>query len=427
MFERSRYFAMFRGLLARRPVVPAISLENRNLVYDFSSVDHEGDDDARTLWDQYARACYSHDPPIPALSLMRPILFGDQTSALFAHQQIARHLPIILDALARSKMVTELDISDNSLTADVVQPLIAFVTDSDQLSELRFQDNPLIGARGMQELLEGLREGRALETITFSNTGCNSSVGHSIAVLLSETTTLLNLDASRCQLRQSVIEISQALPNCATLKRLNLSNNDLHYGQRKLALQLGSNVAKCTALSRLDLSQNALSSDMVASLLRGLGDAQHLHWLNLSRNEIGEPAGRAIATFLARSSSVRKLDISQNPILNVTRNRVEGQKLLEESNQKPGGGDKKGKSKVYTPACFLIAAALAKTASLKEVKMYGLVVNPLEWEQKLEPIGNRVAVLYRSPDAESFNFRPRTGAIIFKPNGQKGTPITPRR
>jgi Ran GTPase-activating protein (RanGAP) involved in mRNA processing and transport len=354
---------------------------------------------------------------------MRPILNGDQNAALFAHQQISVHLPGILDVLGRSKMVTEMDLTDNSLTAEVIQPLVAFVLDS-ELSRLTLDDNPQIGPRGMQQLLEGIHDSTSLEIVSLANTGCNFSVGRGVALLIADCPALLKLDVSRCRLRGSAIEISQSLPNSPTLKYLNLSNNELFYGGRKLALQLGANVAKCRTLSTLDLSQNAISSEMAASLLRGMADAGGLIKLNLSRNEIGDAAGRAIATFISKASGLKSLDISQNPILNVIASKIEGQQKMDAAVQKPG--DKKAKTKAYTPGCYLVVAAVAKSPSLKQLKILGLTVNPTEWEQKLEGMPSSVQILSRAPDAEMFNFRPRAAPLIIKPGGS-GTPNTARR
>jgi Ran GTPase-activating protein (RanGAP) involved in mRNA processing and transport len=257
---------------------------------------------------------------------MKPILQGDQNSALFAHQHVATHLPIILDLLARSKVVSEVDISDNSLSSEVIKYLVTFVNESDQLSLLHLDDNPLIGATGMRQLIDGIKDCRSLESLSIANTGCNPTVGKALGQLVIGCGQLLRLNLSNCRLRQSAIDIAQALPQTATLKRLNLSKNELYYGQRRLAVQIGSNVAKCATLSRLDLSQNALTTEMAIALLRGLGDAPALHRLDISKNEIGEPAGRAIANFIAKSQSLRKLDISQNALLNVTVNKLMGQK-----------------------------------------------------------------------------------------------------
>jgi Ran GTPase-activating protein (RanGAP) involved in mRNA processing and transport len=355
---------------------------------------------------------------------MRPILFGDQNSALFAHQQISRHLPVVLEMLARTKLVTEIDISDNSLTPIIIKPLVDFVMESDQLSMLHLHDNPAIGPHGIQELLEGIQDSHSLESLSLSNTGCTAICGHAVALVVSGCSSLLKLNVSRCRLRQSVIEIAQALPSAQSLKQLNLSQNELFYGQRRLALQLGANCGKCSSLTRLDLSQNAITTEMVNSLLRGLADAPHLHSLDLSKNEIGEFAGRGIAAFIGKAPALKKLILSLNPLLNITANKVAGQVKMDEEKQKPGA--KKSKSNAYIPGCYLIIGALNKSPTMKEVEMFGIVVNLFEWEQKLLVLGDRVKVRYRGADQEMFKFRPKTATPpIVKPISK--APSTPRR
>jgi Ran GTPase-activating protein (RanGAP) involved in mRNA processing and transport len=422
----------FSSTLGRRAPAPPVELEYHTLIYEFHNLDREREDEEPpSLWDQYCTRCFSLDPPIPALALMRPILYGDQTTALFAHQQVSMHLPVILDLIGRSKVVTELDLTDNSLTPDIVQPLVDFILDGDQLAILKLDDNPQIGPKAMQRLVEGIKDNRGLEIVSFANTGSNCSVGHYIALFIQSCSSLIRLNVSHCLLRGSAIEMAQSLPSSTTLKHLNLAKNELFYGGRKLALQLRSNVAKCSTLSRLDLSQNSLSSEMVMSLLRGLGDATGLHHLNLSKNEIGETAGRAMAQFIQKSTGIRELDISMNPLLNVTANKIEGQLRLEEENQKPGGGNKKSKKKVYVPGCYLIVAALAKSTSLRRITMQGLLVDLAEWRSKLEVLTNAVQVVYMSPDAERYNFRPRTAPVIVKPatprSSRRGNPVSARR
>jgi Ran GTPase-activating protein (RanGAP) involved in mRNA processing and transport len=179
--------------------------------------------------------------------------------------------------------VSELDLSDNSLTGAVVQLLIDFVMESDQLSLLHLDDNPMIGDVAIRTLLEGIKDCRSLESLSISNTGCSQTVGRVIAQVLGGCIGLLKLNISHCCLRQAAIEVAAALPNSSTVRRVNLSINELFYGQRKLALTLGANAARCLTLSRLDLSQNALPSEMAIALFRGLGDAPTIHRLEIQK------------------------------------------------------------------------------------------------------------------------------------------------
>lgn len=375
----------------------------KDLVYDFASIDKELDDDA-SLWESYQHQCFSQDPPVPALSLMQPILNGDKNSAKFAHQNISCHLPLILEMLAKSKVVTELDISDNSLPPSVVPALVTFVTDSDQLTLLHLADNPLLGPTAMRELIEGIGEYQQLESFNIANTGCNQACGRPLAALVRGCAGLLRLNAAGCSLRAAGVDLAQAIGASQALKRVDLSRNELFYGGRRLALQLGGNCGKCATLTRLSLCQNAITSEMAISLLKGLGDSTTLKRLDLSKNEIGEPAGRAIAAFIGKCSSLQYLDISQNPILNVTINKVRGQQKMEEDQQKPGGKKDK-KAKKYVPAAYSIMTAVGKAANLKEITMIGLVADPAEWEPRVAAAPEHVSVVYKAPINTGYKFR----------------------
>lgn len=410
-----------------------------SVVYDFNNKDDFNEDEG-TLWESYTKLCYSQTPPIPALSLMRPILSGEKQDALFPHQQISNHLPVILKLLKKMKVINNLDLSDNSLRPDCAQPLIEFVNEDEQLSSLNISDNPLIGPKAMIELLEGIQESLSLENLIISNTGCNKHVSTSIAKVIDGCKSLLKLDISACDLRQNAIEVAQKLPNNPKLKMLNLSKNSLYVGGRRFATQLGANVAKCEMLKKLDLSFNALTSEQVSALMKGLANAPHLSSLNLSKNCIDETGGKPIAIFLGKTTSLKFLDISQNQVLNVTVNKIRGQQKLEEESKKPGGKDKK-KSSTYTPGVYWIINYLMKNGGLPQkpikIRMIGLVVDPVEWEQKLEALrcaNSNIEIIYQAPCNLSFHFqRPNTAlppvppALSASRNSARKQPATARR
>jgi hypothetical protein len=159
---------------------------------------------------------------------------------------------------------------------------------------------------------------------------------------------------------------------------------------------------------------------MVIALLRGLADSPSLHRLDLSRNNIDEAAGRVLSSPVQRFASIRQLDISHNPILNVTRNKEIGQKKLADEDQKPGGNKKDKKPKAYVPACYSLMTALAKSINMKEITMIGLVTDWTEWAQRMELVGDKVRVVFQGADAEVFNFRPQTAMP------STGEPVTGR-
>lgn len=387
-----------------------------NVAFDFNAQDDDVDEEQLSPWEQYTNLCYSQHPPIPALSLMKPILTGDEGSANFPHMQIGPHISIILQMLNKVKMINDLNLNDNALGSSCVEPLINFVLNSDQLSSLNLSDNPGIKAKAMKELMEGIRDSRSLENLNISNTGCNQTVGPAIAEFIDNCSLLLKLDASSCSLRQSAIDIAQSLSNSQKLKRLNLSDNELCIGGKKLMQQLGAGVSKGGTITRLFLSKNAITDEMAISLLKNLSESQTLKHLDLSYNSIGESAGKTIASLISKTTTLKHLDISMNPVLNVTINKEIGQKNLESDDGKPGAKKDK-KSKAYTPSVYSMLVSLTKNSSMVDIKLIGLVVDHTEWQQKLEQMhaqNQTVNVIYQAPRTESFPFQRSASSLSSK-------------
>ena len=378
-----------------------------SVLYDFNAEMEDDDYEQLGNWENYTKLCYSRNPPVPALSLMKPVLNGEENAASFPHQHIGTNIDIILMMLGKVKGINDLNLEDNALDSSCTEPLIEFVKNNDQLSSLNLSNNPHIKAKAMKDLIDGIKESRSLEALNISNTGCTQSVGSAIAELITDCQMLVKLDVSCCSLRQACLDVAAALANASKLKRVNLADNELCIGGRKLAMQLGSGVTKGGTITRLCLSKNAINDEMAQSLLKGLAESQSLKYLDISFNNIGELSGRSISNLIAKTTSLKHLDISYNPVLNVTINKEIGQKAQEESDNKPGNKKDK-KPKAYIPSVYAILTSLGKNSSIIDVKMVGLIVEPNEWQQKLDnlKISNQsVNVIYQAPQTKSYNFR----------------------
>jgi len=389
-------------LIGNRPSSATGKKPEEQLLYEFAPIGADGDDQT-DLWDTYCHHCYSQNPPIPALSVMKPILSGTKFSAKLAHYKIGKNLPIILQLLSQVKNISVINLSDNTLEPSCIPQLLEFVINSDSLSMLNIADNPLMRSKAVKDLLEGIGENRSLETLDISNTGC-SQIGSSIAKLIQNCTVLLRLDAVNCDLRHTAIDIANALPNSEKLKRLNLKKNQLHVGGKRFATLLGSCAARCTSLRKLYLSENAITDEMAAVLLRGLSDSPVLTVLDISNNMIGEPSGRALSAFVSKSTSLKALDISQNPILNVSINKVRGSEANPNADNKEANKKDK-KQREYVPGVYLLLNALAKNTSLITLSMYGLVADEDEIRGKITQLSSQnsqITVVYRGPESRYF-------------------------
>ena len=367
--------------------------------FDFIPVTDD-DNENGDPWEHYIKLCYNANPPITALSIMKPILSGHKFNANLSHYRVGRDLPVILKVLVLQKNISSLDLSDNSLDEECIPQLIHFMTNTDSVSVLNISNNPKIRTKGIMALLDGIHENRSLETLNISNTGAQN-IGSSLAKIVSSCQLLVRIDAEGCGLKQSAIDLANAIPSAEKLKRLNLAKNMLHAGGKKFATLLGSSCAKCSALRKLFLSENAIDDDMCVALLKGLGDSPALTVLDLSKNMIGEGSGKAISNFITKVQTLKSLDISQNPILNVTINILNGQKKLDEGGDKDQNKkDKKPKS--YTPGVFQIFNALPKNQTLMILKMIGVVCVEDELSAKitaLQATNSSLSIVYRAPES----------------------------
>jgi Ran GTPase-activating protein (RanGAP) involved in mRNA processing and transport len=378
------------------------------MAYDFTQLDDEDEEyDRGGLWESYQNMCFAQHPPIPALSLMRPILNGEETNgANFEHQEVGSHLPIVLRALNRVK-INDLILTDNSLDASCIAPLIDFLNNSDTLSTLNLNDNPAIRSRGIVDLLAGIMDVRSLESLSISNTGCGPMIGPALSEFMNSCESLNKLDISNCGLKHAGADVAAALPSCAKLEILDMSQNELCIGGRRLAQLLGSSVARSASIRRLLLARNAIGDGMAPALLNDLRDASLLKFLDLSHNEIGDPSARAIGNLISAAPKLKVIDISFNPILNVTHNQKVGQAALDAEDGNKGGGNKKDKKpKAFVPAFYGVLNPAAKARKLT-LKLIGLVVPPEEWQNRMEPFAARtdVQIVSSAPTAESFNFK----------------------
>lgn len=375
--------------------------------YDFAPIEPEIDEDSMDNWTYYQNLCYSQNPPVPVLSAMKPLCDGSEYSAKFRHYKIGKHIDIILQVLLRLKTISELDLCDNGLGDTCIDSLVELIKNSDNLSSLDLSNNTHIRSKAMTKILEGLSESKALESLNISNTGC-MLLGKVLAGMVQNCYTLQNLNLSNCGLANSVIDFAKTIPMGQKLRMLDLSANKLHAGGKKLAITLGQNIAKSSTIAILNLSKNAISSEQAISLLRPLADCPHLKTLDLSGNSIGDEAGRAISNFIVKAGHLKHLDISGNPILNVTINYSKLKAAQNDDKDKNQQNKKDKKPKDPVPGLFTVLQACAKSGSLKDIKMIGLVTRMNDWKTRVEQAqeqNQKLKVLYTSEMSAEYDFR----------------------
>lgn len=118
---------------------------------------------------------------------------------------------------------------------------------------------------------------------------------------------LVSLELSSCKLaRQAGIILSQSIPSCRSLRRLNLANNHLRDGGVRAIMDALKAIMGpgTTALDELNIAQNGLSPAGFASLFQVA-----VRYVNAADNVISCVGG---ALTLAHKSSLESLDLSGN-------------------------------------------------------------------------------------------------------------------
>lgn len=94
------------------------------------------------------------------------------------------------------------------------------------------------------------------------------------------------------------------------LKTLNLSDNELTLADRKLT----NAIAKNTTLKRLDLSNNNINIEGVKHLANILKENKTLQEINLAGNNIGDKGAKCLADMLAVNKTLQVIELNLNDI-----------------------------------------------------------------------------------------------------------------
>lgn len=198
------------------------------------------------------------------------------------------------ECLRNNPYLSELDVSDNALTADAVEELVAAVCDGSGVTSLSLAGNA-IGSRGALTVLYAAR----------------SAAGN----------VLSSLDLSRVGLdRGSVAAVLDVVAECPRLRLLYLDEINLESGDGAL---VGAAIAKNRGLEVVSLSGNALGDGGTVDMAEGLshppaGCGPHaLATLDLGSNNIGGRGVSALAELLRSPSAqldLEELVLADNPV-----------------------------------------------------------------------------------------------------------------
>ena len=222
------------------------------------------------------------------------------------------------------------DLSKNALTAEVVPALVA-VLQTRTLTSLDLSSNSL-GAEGGAAVARGVRAGAALKRLCLERCHVGREAIDELATVLQGGSTLTELDV-RYNLERWRAEDAPSAQRLATavlgssvmasfggvpLKRLRANSlTELLLGGHGLGLAegvaLGGVLAHATSLSRLCLPNNMLGDEGALALCGALTrSGSALVELDLNENSVGVEGAKAVASFVATSTTLQRLHLNTN-------------------------------------------------------------------------------------------------------------------
>ena len=235
-----------------------------------------------------------------------------------------------------------LDLSHNKLDGSACDLLAKAVPSMSRLEKLRLGGNP-IGSGGAVEVIKALC-GSGVKQLSLYNTGIGEPDCEALCELLKSTHSLQDLDIDQNNLSsESVASIITGLSHNSSLTYLEISNShfsmanvdslasvlkdhskctltwlvlqDCHISSES-AVKLVAALCKNTTLKRLDLSRNPIGEheEGVTSAVKLLVENKTLTKLGLRHCHISSEGASELAAALCKNSTLKHLDLQHNPI-----------------------------------------------------------------------------------------------------------------
>eukprot|EP00755_Sulcionema_specki_P003577 Sspe_Gene.27984::Locus_12409_Transcript_1_1_Confidence_1.000_Length_1467::g.27984::m.27984 len=211
------------------------------------------------------------------------------------------------------KMVTEVDVGGNFITAKGCPSLVELIKMIPNVTDVDFRDNNL-GKEGIYALHESLVDLRMLKQLSFNHCSLwDYGAGVVMNILPSMTVTDLCL-VDNFLTEKCVDDVMQAVAEARSLRTLTLDFNRIgDGGAAKIAAHL-SNRKRYRHLHTIGLSDNSIGDDGAAALGEAFGKNGGVPKIDLSVNHIGTPGAIALAKGLMENTVVEHLDVAANEL-----------------------------------------------------------------------------------------------------------------
>ena len=222
-------------------------------------------------------------------------------------------LALLASALATSFSLQSLDLSSNQMTLEMTKILSdGLLKKSQKLAKLML-DSSSIDANNIAPLCEGLRASKSIASLVLSNNLFQSEEeAKCVGLLLEETQKLEHLDLSQVFFStKSWAVLGHSLATNISLRALILDSNKIERDDFK---PLAEGLAKQKGLRELSLVDNALEEGCGEGLSAILGASATLETLNLKCNFLGEKGVIPVLQQLRHNFTVKILNLRKNQL-----------------------------------------------------------------------------------------------------------------
>ena len=215
----------------------------------------------------------------------------------------------IIKALQGISTLRVFSICNNMITDEAADDIAAAVTSNMNLSEFNISKNNL-QTIGVIKVLNALKGIRSLKRLNISYNNINGKVVDDISVAISYNAQMEELDVIQSSLQVSGAEITaNSLQNISTFRKLYSNNNNITH---EPANDIVSGISCNIHLQEFNIGGNNLQATGAIRIAEGLQKISTLRKLDINNNNITHEAADYIAAAISCNSHLQEFNIGRN-------------------------------------------------------------------------------------------------------------------
>ena len=245
---------------------------------------------------------------------------GDKIGASLIQNKTLRHLVVadnkIKNKGARSIIengshLVSINLANNDISPEVCYALKTLIVNSAYLKDVVWDGN-VIGLKGINYIVDGLRESKKIRMLSLKNTSIGASGMQNLAEGLLGNNSIEILDIGSNSINyESFKEICDAL-NSNKIKCLKCKNNLLGDESMKYFADTILSQGTTSRLTAFDFSSCKIYDQGLIYLLDKLTNNEKITWVNLRENFFSHEIDFVILNFLEKNSYITHLDLKKN-------------------------------------------------------------------------------------------------------------------